>query len=441
MPWARLTLCASIAGCTGRIRISGRPYRSWTISSRIWTCSPEDRETLFAAFAENRANSDCMYNQPNEQNCGGEALARNFLYGQLFTGRVMKNACRVYSPEDVFGHPNQLSQIARKSGCIGVMWGKCINNFPPFFEHLALDGVSMPHQRGWATWDDAHYMGLSVVNCTIDQTPPTDWHATLLPKVQQATPGDIPAEIRRQCEEEGAHVPITSRDMALYHAATGMSRTNLKIGNRLGENVLIAAEKFATIANLLGAEYPDKALDKAWRQILCGQHHDSITGTHNEISYVDLMNSYREVLELGTDVLNRSLDFLGRAVDPAGADQPLVVFNSLAWERTDVIRTTVKPGGKKTFAIQDHRGKNVPFEVTRVEQQRSGGRDVGRGGLCGPQAAVFGLSGLPDRARDEALAGTEDGSDNRHRKRVFPSGSRSRAGRRHGAAVRQEGQA
>ena len=34
---------------------------------------PEDRATLMQVFRENRSNSDVMYNQPNEMNCGGEA--------------------------------------------------------------------------------------------------------------------------------------------------------------------------------------------------------------------------------------------------------------------------------------------------------------------------------------------------------------------------------
>lgn len=333
---------------------------------------PEDRETLLKAFREKRAEPDVMYNQPNEQNCDGEALVRNFLYGQLFHGRVLGNICHVYGPGDVFGHPNQLSQIARKSGCIGISWDKHIYNFPPFFTHLALDGIGLPHKRGWASWDDVHQMGLSVTTGGIDQTPPTDWHATLLPKVQQATYGDLVSAIKRDCSERGAHLPVVTRDMALYHAATSMSRIELKIGNRLGENTLIAAEKFATIANLLGAKYPEKALDKAWRQILCGQHHDSITGTHNEISYIDLMNSYRETVELASDVLHRSLDYLGRAIDAGGADRPLVVFNSLAWERTDLVRTTLTFDGIQGFALQDHEGRNVPFEVAGIRRNKKG---------------------------------------------------------------------
>jgi len=334
---------------------------------------PEDRETLLKAFREKRSNPDVMYNQPNEQNCGGEALVRNFLYGQLFHGRVLGDICHCYGPGDVFGHPNQLSQIARKSGCIGLTWDKHIFNFPPFFNHLSLDGSSLPHKRGGAEWNEVRAMGLSVKTDSIDQTPPTDWHHTLVPQVRQATYYDLMSEIHRACDEDGAHLPVTSRDMSLYHAATAMSRTNLKVGNRLGENVLLTAERFATVAGLLGAKYPEKALDKAWRQILCGQHHDSITGTHNEISYVDLMNSYREALELGSDVLNRSLDYLGRAIDAAGAPQPLVVFNPLAWKRTDVVRAKVTPDGAESFAIQDHRGKNVPFEVTDVRRDKKGG--------------------------------------------------------------------
>jgi hypothetical protein len=342
---------------------------------------PEDRDTLFRAFREGRSEPDVMYNQPNEQTCGGEALVRNFLYGQLIHGRVFGRICRVYGPGDVFGHPNQLSQIARKSGCIGVAWDKHIFNFPPVFEHLALDGSTLPHKRGDASLGAVHPTGLTVGTGSLNQTPPTDWHGTLLPAHRQGTYGDYMAAVCEAREKTGVHLPVTSRDMALYHAATALSRTELKIANRLGENVLIAAEKFATIASLLGAKYPEKAFDKAWRQILCGQHHDSITGTHNELSFIDLMNSYREVLDLGADVLGRSLDYLGLGIDVAGAKRPLIVFNSLAWERTDVVHAEIELGARKAsaplgglerFGIADWKGKPVPFEVTRMRRDKKG---------------------------------------------------------------------
>jgi chromosome segregation and condensation protein ScpB len=196
---------------------------------------PEDRETLLRVFREKRSEPDVMYNQPNEQNCGDEGLVRNFLYGQLIHGRVFGNICHAYGPGDVFGHPNQLSQIARKSGCIGVTWGKHIFNFPPFFNHLSLDGSALPHERGRATEDAIHQMGLSVRLDDIDQTPPTAWHHTLMPTCKQGTYYDLMSTIHRECAEKGAHLPVTSRDMSLYHAATAVSRVDLKIANRLGE--------------------------------------------------------------------------------------------------------------------------------------------------------------------------------------------------------------
>ena len=333
---------------------------------------PEDRETLLRIFREKRSEPDVMYNQPNEQTCGDEGLVRNFLYGQLIHGRVFGNICHAYGPGDVFGHPNQLSQIAKKSGCIGVTWGKHIFNFPPFFNHLSLDGTTLPHQRGDASEDDVHEMGLSVRLGDIDQSPPTAWHHTLTPVHQQGTYYDLMSTIHQEVQDKGAHLPVTSRDMSLYHAATAVSRVDLKISNRLGENLLLDAEKFATLAALLGGIYPGKALDKAWRQLLCGQHHDSITGTHNEISFVDLMNSYRETLELGTAVVNQSLDYLSRAIDTSGAGIAYVVFNSLAWERTDVVRARIAGVGTAGFTLANAQGARVPFEVVSVNRDRKG---------------------------------------------------------------------
>ena len=85
--------------------------------------------------------------------------------------------------------------------------------------------------------------------------------------------------------------------------------------NRLCENLLVSAEKFAAIAFLYGAKYPEKALDKSWRQLLCAQHHDSITGTNNEISFVDLMIEYRESASLAYEVLMNSARYIASIAD------------------------------------------------------------------------------------------------------------------------------
>ncbi|UCH34534.1 MAG: hypothetical protein JSV65_18750, partial [Armatimonadota bacterium] len=329
---------------------------------------PGHRAILRKAHEEGRAESDVFYNQPQALNSCGETFVRNMVYGQLWHEDVLGRRCYVYSPGDVFGHPAQMSQISAKGGCEAVGWGKSIYGFPPLFRHVSPDGTHLVHRRGHVDRQSALMMGLTSFLTGCDQTPPTDWLGELVPKVQMAVPADFHRSVDEECRATGTQLPLTSRDMSLYHPGTALSRIELKIGNRIAENLLISAEKFSALAGLLGASYPEKPLDKAWRQLLCGQHHDSITGTHNEISYVDLMVGYREACELAHGALSDALDYLSRAAKAAAAahEKPLRVFNAHGWDRTDVCRARVPlPAGWDEFGLRDAGGKAVPCQILR----------------------------------------------------------------------------
>ena len=77
-----------------------------------------------------------------------------------------------------------------------------------------------------------------------------------------------------------------------------VSFIDTKQAQRAAENTLLAAEKFATLASLLGARYPSEAIDKAWRHLLFGAHHDGITGSESDQVYLDLLGGWREAQEL-----------------------------------------------------------------------------------------------------------------------------------------------
>ncbi len=335
---------------------------------------PGDRETLLEAFRSGRAEPDVLYNQPQELNASGEGFVRNLVYGQLFHGEVMGRKCYVYSPGDVFGHPAQLSQLAAKGGCMACAWGKHILGFPPLFRYASPDGTAVVHRRGHVSGREAQIMGLSSFLAHADKTAPTDWLRSLEPQVRLAVPSDFHQAVEKESRERGVALPLTSRDMSLYHAGTALSRIELKIGNRLAENLLISAEKFSVLAGLLGAKYPDLALDKGWRQLLCGQHHDSITGTHNEISYVDLMIGYREAVELGAGALKEALAYIGRAAraSPRAGEIPLRVFNPHAWERSDLCRAWVElPEGWEQFGVRGAAGEAVLCQILGKEAKRT----------------------------------------------------------------------
>ncbi len=309
---------------------------------------PEDREFLKEVYTEGRAEADCFYNQPNEMTSSPEGIVRNLLYGQIYHRDVLGRMCYVYSPGDVFGHFNQISQVSAKGGCIGVSWDKHIFGLDSLFSHVSPDGSHLPHRRGGIGRGDAAQKGLSVCegNANALSTVPgypidadTSWMNETTPHGKFATPKDYMEKIL----DDGARIygegnppfELTSRDISLYHAGVSLTRTDFKQANRLAENLLITAEKLSVIASMYGAKYPEIALDKAWRQILCAQHHDSITGTNNEVSFVDLMVQYREACELAADITDKAAKYIAESIDTEGENSPIVFFNPHPWERIE----------------------------------------------------------------------------------------------------------
>ena len=205
-----------------------------------------------------------------------------------------------------------------------------------------------------------------------------DWMEETLTRTRYSTPSEIANAIVHEVEMQAdtTRVVLSSQDLTQHHLGVMLTRTDFKQANRLAENLLISAEKLATIAALQGAKYPDRALDKAWRQLLCAQHHDSITGTNNEVSHVDLLIQYREACELGAELVRRSMAFLAAQIRPAAAaGESLLeasVFNTHGWARRDVAEIVLPDVlADSSFALLDSCGDVVPLQRTA-----SGGRLV-----------------------------------------------------------------
>ena len=78
-----------------------------------------------------------------------------------------------------------------------------------------------------------------------------------------------------------------------------VSYIDTKQGQRAAETAVEDGERLATLAWLAGAGYPAAALDKAWRQLVYGAHHDAITGTEGDQVYLDLLAGWQEAHQRG----------------------------------------------------------------------------------------------------------------------------------------------
>ncbi len=375
---------------------------------------PEQTEKLKKFITEGRAElGGISYNEPQETLIGTEALIRNTVLGRNFqmdlAGKYGDYAWQL----DVFGHSPLYPMVIRGVGGQWSAWARgpyhewaidrTENQFPSEFSWVSLDGselmthfMSAHYSYGWfqmapirgggmqnirPVYDDLLRTSLTghvLVPMVDDFATPVDklgdwfrkWndkHKT--PKAYVSVPSMFFDALEKKMAERDIHIPRVSRDMNPIFPGCAISFTDTKQSNRTGENTLISAEKFGSIAGLLdsGYVYPSLAVDKAWRQLAFTSHHDGITGSFSDQVYLDMISAWREINDIGGAVLNNAFDTISAHIDtrpPAKLKNalPLVVYNSVSWSRDDVVRVTI-PGKANDYSIFDSQGNPVTAQI------------------------------------------------------------------------------
>lgn len=191
-------------------------------------------------------------------------------------------------------------------------------------------------------------------------------HLEIFPRIEHGTAAQYLRWVRSQ---DLSTLPVWRDELYLeYHQGTYTTQAEMKKSNRTSEVLLTNAEKFSSIASLFGRPYHGADLEEAWKKVLFNQFHDILPGSSIHEVYVDAAQTYREAGEIGEVELHSALENLASHVTTSSIRRgtPLIVYNCLAWQRTDLVRYALPNGEQQEYAVFDEKGKEIPSQILRT---------------------------------------------------------------------------
>jgi alpha-mannosidase len=389
---------------------------------------PQDRHDLRALLAEGRVEIvGGNYNEPSTNLIGPEAIIRNAVYGIGFQRDVFGGDPRSAWMLDVFGHDPGYPGLMAAAGLTSSAWargpfhqwgpsgvdgGNKRMQFATEFEWISPDGrglltAYMAHHygAGWrlhtlpdlqAAETEAYgqFRALAQVAATrnvllpvgSDHVIPARWVTDIhrnwnqryvWPRFTTAVPREFFAAVRADAGSggaTGAWITPQTRDMNPVYTGKDVSYIDTKQAQRAIEIAVGEAERLATLAWLAGAPFPHAAVDKAWRLLAYGAHHDAITGVESDQVYLDLLGGWREAWELSSGARRDAVSYLSGS---GGAERPgltICVFNGLARPREQMATATVTlpDDGRRWIELRDAAGHPVPALAEGVRRREDG---------------------------------------------------------------------
>jgi alpha-mannosidase len=384
---------------------------------------PEDRADLLAFIRAGRIEIvGGSYNEPNTNLTCAESTIRNAVAGLAFQREVLGADPAAAWMLDAFGHDPSYPGVMAAAGLTESAWARgpfhqwgphrTVGDnrrmqFPSEFEWLSPDGgglltsyMANHYGAGWVTHAAAslgeaeqaareQFRQLAPVAATrnvllpvgADHVIPSrwvtaihrDWNSRYVwPRFVTAVPSEFFAAVRKDAAERDVWITPQTRDMNPVYPGKDVSYIDTKQAQRSAETAVLDGERLATLAWLAGAAYPAAALDKAWRLLAFGAHHDAITGTEGDQVYLDLVTGWREAYERGDAARREAAGYLAglaatAAVPGAGAgagpgSRAVVVFNTLSLPRSGLARITLDfpDPGTSWVGLRDAAGLAVP---------------------------------------------------------------------------------
>ncbi|MFQ3549177.1 MAG: alpha-mannosidase [Armatimonadota bacterium] len=321
--------------------------------------------------------------------CSGESLIRQILIGKNFYIDEFGIETDVLWLPDVFGYSAALPQILKKArvpyfSTIKINWSQ-INHFPfNTFHWKGIDGTTVlahfPPTTDYNAFPQPSKL-LQQVN-EFAEKDRCDW--SLLSFGWGDGGGGADRRhfefLRRSKDLEGLprcqmmkvtdffhkidgfeDYPQWVGELYLeLHRATYTTQGRNKKYNRRAEFLYREAELFSSIAMNMGLKYPYEELNKQWKDILLNQFHDVIPGSSIRQVYIDTDKMYPEIIEFGEKTTLNAQSKIVEDVKIDNKGEHYAVFNSLSWDRKDIVEIDIKD--KKDYSVLDKDGNEIPSQ-------------------------------------------------------------------------------
>jgi len=336
-----------------------------------------------------------------------ESIIRNFLYGQKFYQKEfgVKGGSDIMLP-DCFGFPATLPTLGKHCGVTGfhsqkLSWGSAYNydELPPFGRWKGVDGseIYVILKPGSYTNQDAFYKDMSYDSEMMSEVNANKNTYGMAATYKYVGTGDRgggvntetakwldksmssagPVNVRMvspdlafaEMDQYKESLPIIDHELPMRTHGTGCytSQAIRKYWNRKNELLADATEKSSFAADWLGGlKYQQETINKSWIRLLWHQFHDDITGTSIPEAYGF---SYNDDILTQLDLsktMNDAVGSISRNLSTnTVAGIPVVVYNPLSIERSDVVESSIVAATEPTaLSIMDKDGKSVPVQIT-----------------------------------------------------------------------------
>ena len=387
---------------------------------------PQNEKKLKDYIKQGRILVGPWYQLNDENLVSGESTVRSLLIGHRIAqdfGGVMKVG---YLP-DQFGNISQMPQIFRGFGIDNAIFGRGRQLAEPGDKMEALweapDGSEVisslmafwynnAQRLPYATEEAVAYIeNLRRVMSPVAATP----HLLLMNGVDhlevQPDLGDIMSRISSRIPDGEIYhttMPAYIEAVKSYVAAnkvelqkvkgelrqdrngsvlagTLSTRMYIKQANNQSETWLERyAEPLSALAASVGGEYHHDALRYAWKLLMQNHPHDSICGCSIDQVHDEMMPRFAQVDQIADELTQRSMKCISDKIQTN--TESLVVFNTLAWTRTDKLSATVefvlseptrgipevdKRRDVTAFNLYDENGQHVPSRSLRTRSSRN----------------------------------------------------------------------